>query len=266
LSKTRNRLLAALVIVIPALLLMPLDRRIEKQRRELKYGGMRMTREMRDQIGQGMAIGLLAGFRGVVADFLWIQAHAFWEKHEWLRQYRNMQLVTFLQPQSTMFWDTGAWHMAWNIGYAVSVDPSNATHAVGLMRQREWWDKAKEFLERGIENVPNQYELYFSLGWLYMQKYKDPCRAAEQFSIAASFPDAPTYVERLYARNAEQCGFVQEAYADWKRIWNEDHSKVNQPWSSVEREIRRLENELNIPEKERVFPKSAPSPSPSKKP
>ena len=101
-----------------------------------------------------MAIALLAGFRGVVADFVWIQSHGYWEKKEWLRQYRDMEVVAMLQPLSTLFWDTGAWHMAWNIGYAVSVDPSNRTAAEGIKRQREWWDKARDFLQQGIENVP----------------------------------------------------------------------------------------------------------------
>ena len=260
---TRNKLFACSVIVLTALMLMPLDKRITKERRVLKYGGVQITRAVRDQIGQGMAIGLLAGFRGVVADFLWIQGHSFWEKKEWLRQYRNIQLVTALQPQSTLFWDTGAWHLAWNIGYAVSADPSNATQAVGLKRQREWWDAAKSLLERGIENVPNRYDLYFSLGWLYMQKYKDPCRAEQQLAIAASFADAPLYIERLHARCAEQCGFLQEAYAEWISMWNTDHTKVNHPWGVVEREIKRLEDELDIPEKDRVFPKAT-HPAPAK--
>jgi hypothetical protein len=253
--------MACLVIVVPALMLVPLSQQIAKERRTLKYGGVQMSRKLRDQVGQGMAIGLLAGFRGVVADFLWIQGHTFWEKKEWLRQYRNIQLVTALQPQAVMFWDTGAWHFAWNVGYAVSVDPSNATKAVGLKRQREWWDHGKSLLERGIENVPNRYELYFALGWLYMQKYNDPCRASEQLAIASSYKEAPSYISRLHARMMEQCGFLREAYDDWVRMWHEDRTQVNHPWSVVEREIRRLEEQLNIPEKDRIFPKeTAPAP------
>jgi hypothetical protein len=245
------------VIVVPALLMVPLTQSIAKERRKLKYGGVQMSRQVRDQIGQGMAIGLLAGFRGVVADFLWIQGHTFWENKEWLRQYRNIQLVTALQPQSVMFWDTGAWHFAWNVGYAVSVDPSNATQAVGLKRQREWWDHGKNLLERGIANIPTRYELYFALGWLYMQKYNDSCRAAEQFAKAASYKEAPAYISRLHARTLEQCGFLQEAYADWVRMWQEDPSNIEHPRSIIEREIRRLEDQLNLPKENRVFPNPA---------
>jgi hypothetical protein len=162
-----------------------------------------------------------------------------------------------------LFWDAGAWHMAWNIGYAVSVDPANHTKAEGLKRQREWWDRATTFLLRGIENVPNRYDLYFALGWLYEQKYKDMCRAEECFAKAAQFKEAPTYVARMQARAQEKCGDIKGAYQYWVNVWSQDHAKVNQPWSVVEREIKRLEDVLNLADAQRVFPKHpATSPAP----
>ena len=86
--------------------------------------------------------------RGIVADFMWINGHDYWEKKEWLRQYRNIEVVAALQPQAVMFWDLGQWHMAWNIGYGVLSDPKNRTKAEGLKREHEWHEKAREFLER----------------------------------------------------------------------------------------------------------------------
>jgi len=81
----RTRLLAALVLIVPALLMMPLASRIHSENVRLKYGTTHVTREMRERIGQGMAIALLAGFRGVVADFLWIQNNDYWMRQQWLR-------------------------------------------------------------------------------------------------------------------------------------------------------------------------------------
>jgi hypothetical protein len=258
------------VLFVPALLLMPMERQIQAQRDRLKYGGARVTLDMRDAIGQGMAIALLAGFRGVVADFLWIQANGFWEKRQWLRQYRDMVLVTTLQPQSVLFWDTTAWHMAWNIGYAVSVDPANRTRAEGIKRQREWQEKAREFLERGIENIPNRYELYFALGWLYYEKLsgscEDPpcarafCKAAEYFGRASQFKEAPRYIRRMYARALEKCGDPVDAYAVWKEMWD-DKTAPGDELRIVERELKTIENTLHIPDEQRVFPTGrAPTP------
>ena len=258
------KLLVTILLFGTGLGLLPMENSIRDQRLRLKYGGGRVTFELREAIGQNLAIALLAGLRGVVADFIWIQSHGFWEKKEWLRQYRDMEIVATLQPQSILFWDLGSWHMAWNIGYGALSDPQNRTKAEGIKREREWHEKARDFLAHGIENVPNHYDLYFYMGWLYYEKLSQDCdappcqeaqcRAAEYFQKAASFPEAPQYVTRMYPRALEKCGDYRAAYEEWKRLWFQDHTKVEQLWSVIEREIRQLENRLNIPSDERVFP------------
>jgi hypothetical protein len=257
---TARPLIALGLLTVPTWLLAPLTRQVHAERVRLKYGGRVMTRGMRDQMGQGTAIALLAGFRGVVADFIWIRSHGYWEKKQWLQQYNNMQLATLLQPQSVLFWDVGAWHMAWNIGYAERVDTNNYTAAQGIKREQIWHERGREFLQRGIENVPNRYELYFRLGTLHDQKFKDPCRAAREYEKAAQFPDAPTHVTRSYARMLEQCGDLRRAYGHWRALWLQDHAKVDQLWSVIERELRRLEDQLALPDDQRVFPKGPTTP------
>jgi cytochrome c-type biogenesis protein CcmH/NrfG len=76
--------------------------------------------------------------------------------------------------------------------------------------------------------------------------------------MASSFPDAPQFVPRLYARALEKCGDLKAAYEEWKRLWRLDHSTTEQAWSIIEREIRRLEDYLQIPNQQRVFPQSTP--------
>lgn len=254
----QTRVIAALVLVIPALLLMPVEKHIHAERVRLKYGGPNVALKVRDSIGQGMAIGLLAGFRGVVADFVWIGGHGYWEKKEWLRQYRNMEVATTLQPQSTMFWDLSQWHMAWNIGHAVRTDPANRTKAEGVKREREWHERARAFLERGLENVPNRYNLYFTMGWLYAQKFVTDCgsdaectrqahfQAAIYLKRASEFSDAPSYIGRLYANELERAGDKEGALNYWKELWHGDRKNSQQLWNIVERNIKRLEDELDI--------------------
>jgi hypothetical protein len=256
----RAILTAVLLLLIPAWGTLPLQQRIEQERLRLKFGGAHVTRQMRDVISQGMAIGLLAGFRGIVADFVWIQSHEDWEKKHWLQQYNKMQVVTMLQPQSVLFWDVGAWHMAWNIGYAERVDTNNYTLAQGMKREQVWHERARQFLLRGIQNMPNSYELYFKLGWLYDQKFEDPWLAAEQYALACRFPDVPAYVIRMHCRKLAECGKLTEAYECWKQIWFQDHNTVPQQWGIVERELRHIENEMNIPDAQRVFPKGTQQP------
>jgi len=200
----------------------------------------------------------------VAADFVWIWSHSDWEQKRWFQQYNKMQVATMLQPRSVLFWDVGSWHMAWNIGYAERVDTNNYTLAQGMKRELVWHERGRQFLVRGIQNVPNRYELYFKLGWLYDQKFKDPCLAAEQYAIAAGFSNAPTFIARMHCRKLAECGKYAEAYDCWKRIWFQDHKKVPHLWGVVEREIRRIENEMDIPDAQRIFPQQSPKPEPSR--
>ncbi len=260
------KLLVAILLLGAGLALLPVENSVRAQRMRLKYGGARVTFELREAIGQNLAIALLAGLRGVVADFLWLQSQGFWEKQEWLRQYRDMEIAVTLQPQSVLFWDLGAWHMGWNIAYGALSDLQNRTRAEGIKREREWHEKAREFLQRGIENVPNRYDLYFYMGWLYYEKLSKNCdmppcqeaycQAAEYFKKAASFSDAPEYVARMYPRALEECGKTEAAYEEWKRLWFQDHAKVPQQWTVIERRIRHLEDQLKIPNSQRVFHQS----------
>ena len=262
------KLLVAMLLLGAGLAFLPMENSVRTERQRLKYGGARVSVELRDAIGQNLAIAMLAGMRGVVADFLWINSHSYWEKKEWLRQYGNIQIVSTLQPQSLLFWDLGQWHIAWNIGYGALSDSKNRTKAEGIKREREWHEKAREFLERGIENVPNHYDLYFTMGWLYYEKLSKDCdeppcleafcKAADYFGKASSFPDAPQFVPRMYARALEKCGKMGGAYAEWKRLWFLDRTKTQQSWNIIERETRRLEDELQIPDDQRVFPTTKP--------
>jgi len=260
----RHKFLAILVLVLAAVLFSPLENRIQAERVWRKYGGARVSLPLREKLGQGTAVALLAGLRGVVADFLWIQNADYFVKDEWVPMYRNIELVTTLQPQSTTFWEQGAWHMGWNIGYSVSKDPKNENTAQGIRREREWHQKARDFLLRGIDNIPQQYDLYFALGWLYWTKLAKDCgentdcqraaysKAAEYFGAAGEFPEAPTYIGREYARALEKCGRDRDAYEYWKTLWKADHKMTNQLWTEVERNIKRLEDALAIPEDKRV--------------
>src|SRR5277367_6960825 len=147
------KLVVAIILFGIGFALLPLENSLRTDRLQMKYGGAHVTFQLREAIGQNLAIALLAGMRGIVADFLWINSHGYWEKKEWLRQYQNIEVVATLQPQALMFWDLGQWHMAWNIGYGVLSDPKNRSKAEGIKREREWHQKAREFIEQGIENI-----------------------------------------------------------------------------------------------------------------
>lgn len=248
---------AVVVLVGMAVLMRPLEDRIQSQRATLRYGVAPMTADIRERIGQGMAIGLLAGFRGVVADFLWINNHGYWENREWIRMYRNMELCTTLQPRAITFWDIGSWHMAWNISYAVSIDPENRTRAEALKREREWIETGRAFLEEGVHHNWDRWELFHALGMLHWQKRRDHCAARDAFRAAAQFPDAPSYTVRMYLRRVEMCDGPEAAYRLWREYWRGGNPLPRKDGidmkAAIARELQRLEEQLDIPSHERLI-------------
>jgi len=263
----RNRLLAVVLLIAPAWGMQPWHNQILAERQHLKYGGAPVTRELRDRIGQGLAIALLAGFRGVAADFIWLRGQGFWEQRQWFKQSECIESAVKLQPQSIFFWDVGAWHMTWNIAYAESTAPDIATRAEGIRRERLWHDRGREFLERGLQNIPNRFDLYYKLGWVYYQKLAADCggepacqqaryrKAAEYFLTATTYRDAPDYLGRDAARCLEKAGDVAAAYQLYCKLWQENDPHRNAyARPIIQREIRRLENLLDIPVAARLFP------------
>ncbi len=268
-----TKLIAAGCLLIGGWLMLPVEKEIYAQREHVDFGRLELTLDVRERLPQELALGVLAGFRGIAADFLWIQNEAFWEDL-WeprtdkgllfVRMYRNMKSVVVLQPHSTLFWEESAWHMGWNIAYAAQIDPANRTKAEGLKREMEWRERARAFLAEGIKNNPDTYRLYFYMGILYLQKLASPakpelyCTAADYFRRAAAFPDAPSYTARECAHALELCGKPEAAYEYWKTIWNGGHVRHFHDqidiYDDAIREMRRLENELKIPVGQRIFP------------
>jgi len=121
--------------------------------------------------------------------------------------------------------------------------------------QRDWIRAGKKFLEEGIKNNPDNYDLYFKLGWLIYQKLDDPLGSVPYFIKASSYPDAPLYVGRMVGHMYEKGGRTREAYDWWKQLWAQDHQKTpDQLWCKIAQWGHEAEEKLKIPPAERIFP------------
>ncbi len=249
-GRLRGVALAGLLLAVGAAAKLPVELSLAAEQARLRYGGARMTREIRDQIGQGAALALLSGFRGPVADFLWIAAHGAWEKKEWARMRALFELVCTLQPRSVVFWEMSAWHLAWNVSHAALYDSDEPRLARRVKAQRDWILAGRAMLERGVENIPDRYELWFQLGFLLDQKLRDSSGAAEAYRRAAGFVDAPAYIQRNVGYKLEEAGRLEEAYAWWRDLWRRYPDKSGPKfmmWDKVEERMRKLEKRLGLP-------------------
>ena len=173
----RWAIIFSLLLVFGALRL-PIEAALTEQHRSAYFHQARLGLDLREQIGQLGFLAALSGFRSLVADVVFIQAHVAWERTEWGRVLLLFREATTLQPRSVLFWDMAAWHMAWNASVAALHDPFQPNDALRRKAQHEYFALGKDFLERGIKNNPDRPQLYESLARLYKEKLNDHAAAA----------------------------------------------------------------------------------------
>lgn len=229
---------------------LPVEHALSEAHRQLHFRAVDFNLGLREQLGQLGFIAALSGFRSLVADALFIQAHVAWERTEWGRVLLLFRQVTTLQPRALLFWDMAAWHMAWNAGTAALNDRTQPRLALRIKAQREYFELGKDFLVRGIKNNPDRPQLYEALARLYRDKYNDHEHAAEFFSKAAELPGAPSYAKRFAAYELAQCaGREREAYDRLHTLYD---SGEKERLPTLLRRLKELENKLDIPLDQRI--------------
>ena len=198
---------------------LPAERSLAQEHRESHLADVDLNLNLREKIGQVGFIAALSGFRALLADVLFIQAHAAWERTEWGR-------VLFLFRQVT------------------------ARQALRVKAQREYFAIGKDFLERGIKNNPRNPKLYETLAILYRDKYNDHARASEFFRKAADCPGAPSYDKRFSAYELSYCeGWEPQAYIQLRRLYDEGEQER---LPTLIKRLKYLEGKLNVPKEQRI--------------
>ena len=103
----RRVALALVLLLIFGAARMPFERALERERKAAYFHGAQLNLGLREQLGQMAFLAALSGFRAVVADGLYLHAHALWERTEWGRMKLAFDGVVALQPRAVLFWDFG---------------------------------------------------------------------------------------------------------------------------------------------------------------
>jgi tetratricopeptide (TPR) repeat protein len=244
----------ALAVILSVLLFgaarVPIEHGLTETHRKLHLRAVDLNLDLREQVGQLGFIAALSGFRSLVADALFIQAHVAWERTEWGRVLLLFRQATTLQPRAVLFWDMAAWHMAWNASTAAMNDRAQPRLALRIKAAREYFQLGKDFLERGIKNNPDRPELYEALARLYRDKYEDHEHASEYFAKAANLPNAHRYARRFAAYElAQSAGHEREAYGELRALYD---SGEQERLPTLVRRLKELEIKLDIPPERRV--------------
>jgi len=247
----KPRLIALAIIVVYGIIRMPIEANLARAQKKLHYHGATLNIDMRQRLGQDAFIAALSGFRALVADALWLEAHAVWQRTEWGRLKVLLDTITALQPRNVMFWDMAGWHMAYNASVAAREDKSQPREALRLRAEREYWRLGEDFLLRGIQNNPDRALLYENLGMIYRDKFNDHEKAAWAYGEAAKRPDAKQYVHRFAVYElAKVPGREREAYTRLKALYDKGEEER---LPTLEKLLGELEEKLNVPAEQRTY-------------
>ncbi|MGI6494594.1 MAG: hypothetical protein ACOX5G_00610 [Kiritimatiellia bacterium] len=103
----------------------------------------------------------LAGFRGIVAEALWLRAAWLQDRGRYLELVQLAEWICALDPKSADAWTFQAWNLAYNVSSVLPRARDRwrwVEHGVSLLR------------DRAIPMNPDDPRLYRELGWLFQNK------------------------------------------------------------------------------------------------
>lgn len=249
----RTGLVVVLGLFAAGLVLRPVEGPAWEQVRA-KQPALRLD-SLKDALGQGVTVGLLGGFRAIVADLFWIRTNSIWESYDLPGTQTSIKLVTAIDPRPFYFWLNGSRMIAydmpnWRIDKAGGYDA--VPEAVKRRFDEEQSAVAIKYLESALDFHPEHPLLVLEIANVHLNRLKDVETASRYYLRASKHPDAPHYAARIYAELLRRLGRHQEAYAFLKELYPALPKDDMMAQASVVLDrIRELEGELSIPEEQR---------------
>jgi tetratricopeptide (TPR) repeat protein len=155
------------------------------------------------------------GYDGLLADVYWTRAVQYFGNRHIARasHYKLLapllELTTALDPQLLVAYQFGA-------NFLAPAPPDGA----GMP------DKAIQLIEFGIQNNPDDWHLYYELGFIYYMQKKDYAGAASAFDRGSKVPNAHPFLKVLAAKMAQHAGDIQMARALWTTTYQTTQDKL----------------------------------------
>jgi tetratricopeptide (TPR) repeat protein len=184
---------------------------------------------------------LSLGYTGLLADIYWTRAVQYFgdQHHSGSGDFRLLapllEVTTELDPRLLPAYEFGA-------NFLAPQPPSGA----GLP------GAALSLLKYGVQHNPDQWRLYYNLGFLYYTEFKDYAKAAQAFGQGAQLPLTNEYMPILAARMAQHAGEFDTARMLWFTTYNStNESRIRQNAVEhlvalkVDEDVVQLENVVN---------------------
>lgn len=212
-------------------------------------------KELEPTLGQGVLLGIIGGFRTVIADLTWIRSYTLWERHDRPGCEALMRAACALDPHSRYFWE--------NTGYAIGYDLAHweISHRGGYAKVpketqerlfRAFARRGLDVLDDGLRYSKSRLPLLVCAGQLADIKLKDSALASRYYHEAAILPYAPWYAARIAAHLDWDQGKRLEAYQWYRGYWLARMKDVDDGYPDDLVQIREMENLLKLTPQARI--------------
>ena len=152
---------------------------------------------------------LSLGYDGLLADIYWTRAVQYFGSRHVTRSASDynllaplLEITTALDPKLIVAYEFGAHFLG-------PKPPEGAGQP----------DKAIALLEGGIRTNPDNWRLYYDLGFVYYMDLKDYARASEAFERGTKVPKAHPFLRVMAAQMAQHAGEIQRARMLWQATY-----------------------------------------------
>jgi tetratricopeptide (TPR) repeat protein len=146
------------------------------------------------------------GYDGLLADIYWTRAVQYFGSHHVVaaKNYNLLspllEITTALDPKLIVAYQFGA-------NFLAPKPPDGAGQP----------DKAVALVEYGIRNNPDNWKLYYELGFIYYyMKPTEYAKAAEAFERGTKVPNAHPFLRLLAAQMAQHAGEIETSRMLWQ--------------------------------------------------
>lgn len=155
------------------------------------------------------------GYDGLLADIYWTRVVQYfgWRHYNQSKSYNLLapllEITTQLDPHLVVAYEFSA-------SFLAPAPPSGAGQP----------ERAIQLMEYGIENNPDDWKLYYNLGFVYYMNLKDYKKASDAFARGSRVPNAHPFLRLLAAQMAEHAGDFETARMMWTATYQNSHDKL----------------------------------------
>lgn len=182
---------------------------------------------------------LSLGYTGLMADIYWTRAVQYFG---WKHKHREMDyhllyplldITTELDPHLIAAYRFGA-------PFIAQPPPNGAGEP----------DRAVELINRGIKHNPDDWRLYYDLGFLQAMERHDYTAAADAFNRGSQVPGSHPFLKVLAAAMAQHGGDIQTARMLWQTTLDTSEDRMIR--QNAERHLRALAVDEAVPQLEQL--------------